>query len=87
MGRRSRGDSHEIPLAPIERILRQEGGYRVSEEAARRLRDFIERLARDIARESIEMAKHAKRRTVKSEDVEMAIRRFLYARWVATLGA
>lgn len=87
MGRRSRENSHEIPLAPIERILRQEGGYRISEEAARRLRDFVEELARDIARESVEMAKHAKRRTVKSEDVEMAIRRFLYTRWAVSLGA
>lgn len=81
MGRKA--GSREIPLAPVERILRQEGAYRVSDEAARRLRDFLEKLARELARESVEMARHAGRRTVRSEDVDMAIRRVLYARWPA----
>jgi len=73
MGRRGK-DQHEIPLAPIERILHQEGGYRVSEEAAIRLRDIVERFARDIARLSADMARHANRRTVKAEDVDMALK-------------
>jgi len=66
----------EIPTAPIDRILHQEGAKRVSEEAAKALRDFVEEVARSISREASELAKHAGRRTVTKEDVEFAIRRF-----------
>lgn len=67
--------NYEIPLAPIDRILHQEGAERVSEEAAETLRDFLERLAREIARESVALAQHADRKTVTKEDVEFAISR------------
>jgi len=73
VGRRGR-EQHEIPLAPIERIIHQEGGYRVSEEAALKLRSIVERMAREIARVSVQMAQHAQRRTVRAKDVEMALR-------------
>jgi len=66
---------HEIPLAPIDRILHQEGAERVSEEATLLLRDFIEKLAREIAREAIDASKHAERKTVNEEDVKFAISR------------
>jgi histone H3/H4 len=61
-------------LAPLERILRQEGGYRVSEEAVEKLRDVVEKLAREIAKVSVDMSKHAGRRTIKAEDVEVALK-------------
>lgn len=73
MGRKGKGQ-YEIPLAPIERIIHQEGGYRVSEDAAIRLRDIVEKFARDIARVSVQMAHHAQRRTVKAEDVDVALK-------------
>jgi len=73
MGRRGK-TSREIPLAPLERILRQEGGYRVSEEAAEKLRDVVENLAREIAKVSVDMSRHAGRRTIKAEDVEVALK-------------
>ncbi|RLE75910.1 MAG: histone [Thermoprotei archaeon] len=65
----------EIPLAPIDRILHKVGAERVSDEAIRALRDLLERLAEDIAREALEAAKHAGRKTVTKEDVEFAVRR------------
>lgn len=65
----------EIPLAPLDRILHQAGADRVSEEAAMVLRDFLERLAREIAKESVEASRHAERKTVTEEDVEFAISR------------
>ncbi|MCD6458455.1 MAG: histone [Thermofilum sp. ex4484_82] len=65
----------EIPLAPIERILHQEGGKRVSEEATRLLRDIIEEIARFIAREACELAAHADRKTVMKEDIIFAAKR------------
>ncbi|MEM0023664.1 MAG: NFYB/HAP3 family transcription factor subunit [Thermofilaceae archaeon] len=73
MGRRGKG-SYEIPLAPIERIIHQEGGYRVSEDAAVRLREIVEKFAREVARVSVDMARHANRHTVKAEDIDVALK-------------
>lgn len=65
----------EIPVAPIDRIMHQEGAERVSEEAAKYLRNIVEEIARQIAREASELARHANRKTVVREDVEFAVRR------------
>ncbi len=70
------GKKREIPIAPIDRIMHQEGAERVSEEAARLLRDFLEKFAREISREAFELAQHANRKTVTKEDVEFALKRF-----------
>lgn len=83
MSKRAR-EQYEIPFATMDRILRQEGGYRVSEDAAMKLREVVEDLARDVARTSVEMCKHAGRRTVRAVDVEMALKVTLN-RWVALL--
>jgi len=69
--------SREIAVAPFYRILRQEGASRVSKEAATKLRDIVEELAREIARESWALAQHARRKTVVGEDVVFAARRVL----------
>ncbi len=66
---------HEIPLAPIDRIIHKAGATRVSDEAVRALRDLIEAVAIEIAREAVEACKHAGRKTVSREDVEFAVRR------------
>ncbi len=66
---------YEIPLAPIDRILHQEGAERVSEEATILLRDFLEKIAREIAREAVDASRHAERKTVNEEDVKFAISR------------
>ena len=64
--------SHEIPLAVAERILRNAGAERVSEEAKRVFRDIIEELAEELAKKAVDLARHAKRKTVKPEDVKLA---------------
>ncbi len=65
----------EIPLAPIDRILHKVGAERVSDEAIRALRDLLERIAEEIAKEALEAAKHAGRKTVTKEDIEFATKR------------
>ena len=67
----------ELPIAPFYRIIREEGAQRVSREAAALLRDIVEDIAREIARESWELAQHAKRRTVVTEDISFAAKRIL----------
>ena len=65
----------ELPLASVERIIRNAGAERVSQDAIITLADILEDICMDISKESIELAKHAKRKTVKREDVKLAARR------------
>ncbi len=64
----------EIPVAPVERILKKAGAERVSKEAAQILAEILEEMALDIAQESVELSKHAGRKTVKVDDVKMALK-------------
>jgi len=66
----------EIPLAPIERIMRRSsmiaGIERVSGRAVEELRDEIESIAIEISRKAAIFAKHAGRKTINHEDVKLA---------------
>lgn len=61
-----------LPNAPVERIIRNAGAERVSKEAVEELREAVEELGQDIARDAIELAEHAERNTVTKSDVELA---------------
>ncbi len=76
-----RREKGELPLAPIDRIIHQEGGERVSIEAAQLLRGYLEELGRRIARNAAELARHAGRKTITKEDMELAIK--IYERYFA----
>ena len=64
----------ELPVAPMKRIIKNAGGFRVSEDAAEALREVLEEIAADLAARSVQLAKHAGRRTVTKEDVKLAYR-------------
>jgi histone H3/H4 len=64
-----------LPLASVDKLIRKAGAYRVSEDAAKELAVHLEEFATKIAREAITLAEHAGRKTVKSEDIELAQRR------------
>ncbi|MDO5814642.1 MULTISPECIES: histone family protein [unclassified Methanobrevibacter] len=64
----------EIPKAPIARIIKESGAERVSEDAKAALADYLEEVARDVAKEANNVAKIAKRKTVKADDIKLAIK-------------
>ena len=64
-----------IPYAPVERLIRSAGADRVSETAGVELAEILEQYGLEIAEEAIVLAKHAKRKTVKAEDIKLAMER------------
>ncbi len=60
-----------LPLAAVERIARKAGVERISQEAVRALNKTTEEIAAELVKEILVLAKHAKRRTIKPEDIKM----------------
>jgi len=67
----------ELAVAPMHRICKKAGAERVSETAADKLAKVLEDVGIRIAREAIDYAMHAGRKTVKAEDIEIAARKVL----------
>ncbi len=63
-----------LPLAAMEKILKNNGAARVSADAKEAFRDSLEEHARVIAEKANMIAKHAGRTTVKAEDIKLATR-------------
>lgn len=62
----------ELPIAALDRLIRKAGAERVSEDAAEELGKILSEVAIDISKQAIELARHAKRKTVTSEDIKLA---------------
>ena len=58
------------------RILKKAGAERVSDESADELRRIIEEIANGIAKNAVDMASHAGRKTIKGEDIKLASKTF-----------
>lgn len=68
--------SRNIPVAPLDRVIRKAGAERVSEKAAIALGDILEELGIEIAKRAKELAEFAGRKTVTSRDIQLA-----YKQW------
>ncbi|MBL7170118.1 MAG: NFYB/HAP3 family transcription factor subunit [Candidatus Aenigmarchaeota archaeon] len=67
----------ELPLAPLERLLRKAGAKRVSKGAVKEFAAVIADYAYDLSSEAAVLAKHAGRKTIINSDVRMARRRMV----------
>ena len=67
----------EISVAPMHRLIKKAGADRVSEEATKELAKVLEALGVKIAKEALDYAVHAKRKTIKAEDIEIATRKVM----------
>jgi histone H3/H4 len=67
----------ELAVAPMHRICKKAGADRVSESAAKELAKVLDEIGVKIAREAMDYAMHAGRKTIKSEDIEIAARKVL----------
>jgi histone H3/H4 len=67
----------ELAVAPMHRICKKAGADRVSESAAKALAKVLDEIGVKIAREAMDYAMHAGRKTIKSEDIEIASRKVM----------
>ena len=63
-----------LPLAAMEKLLKQGGAERVSDKAKAALKEVLEEIAQEIASKSIKLAVHAGRKTIKAEDIKLAVK-------------
>ena len=77
--KRNEGDSmsEEIKVAPMHKLIKRAGAQRVSEESAIALGLALEEIGLKVAKEAIDYAHHAGRKTVKARDVEIAAKKVL----------
>ena len=64
----------DFPLSPLEKVARKAGAERVSASALREMRVALLEMSEKVATEAVAACRHAKRVTVKREDIKMAAR-------------
>ena len=62
----------DLPIAAMHRICKKAGAERVSGSASYELAKTLDEIGVKIARESLDYALHAGRRTVKAKDIKIA---------------
>jgi len=62
----------DMPLAPLERILKKAGAKRVSKSALVEFAEVIVDHAHDLSAKAAELAEHAGRKTIIGADIKLA---------------
>ncbi len=58
----------------MDKIMREAGAFRVSDDAKEALADVLEQKALIIAQEAKKLAEHAGRKTVTEKDIRLAVK-------------
>jgi histone H3/H4 len=67
----------EIKINPMHRLIKRAGAERVSENSAILLSSLLEKVGLEIAKEAVDYAEHAGRKTVKARDINIASKKIL----------
>jgi len=65
----------EIATAPMHRLCKKAGADRVSEAAAKELAEALQKIGIKIAKDALDYAMHAGRKTIKAQDIEIATKK------------
>jgi len=65
----------DFPSTPLERVMRKAGAPRVSTSAVKEMMNILLEMTDKIASDAISAAKHARRVTVKREDILLVTRK------------
>ena len=62
----------DFPLNSIEKLAKKAGCERIAKEAINELKSILLEISENLAKEAVALCKHAKRVTVKREDILLA---------------
>lgn len=68
---------NDLRLASMHRIIKKSGAERVSDSAVKELRIALEDIGLKISKEALDFCKHAKRKTVRADDIQIAVKKVL----------
>ena len=61
-----------IPLAAMEALMKKAGATRVSESSKSKLKEILEEIGKTLAIDAMSFSAHAKRKTIRPKDLELA---------------
>lgn len=67
----------ELAIAPMHRLCKKAGAERVSEAASKELAKALQDIGIKMAKEALDFAMHAGRKTIKAEDIEIAAKKVI----------
>lgn len=70
-------EMEKVKVAPMHKLIKKAGADRVSEDSAIALGKALDEIGLKIAKEALDFAHHAGRKTVKAKDIEIAMEKIL----------